>query len=190
MFQRQKIGNVTVAFSDEQAVSILEALRKKTELYRTNGFIPVVSKFVSVDDEYHVEDYYVNASILLPDAKAMECLLNDDIQGFEYFYTMHLNSPDVREYLLVLVAGLMTKAIDYIICFSNDCVNMPAIPNFLLGFLQQNIGLNLISCEQVCMDWTKVLEPGIMPGYMSSNFAALQANGYVETTTGLFQHFC
>lgn len=190
MFQRQKIGNVTVAFSDEQAAFIMTAIRKKTELYRVNGLIPVDIKLVSVDDEYHVDDYYVNASILLPDAKAMECLLNDDIQGFEYFYTMHLNSPDVREYLLVLVAGLMTKAIDYIICFGNDCVNMPAIPNFLLGFLQQNIGLNLIPYEQVWMDWTKVLEPGIMPGYMSSNFAALQANGYVETTTGLFQHFC
>lgn len=190
MFQRQKIGNVTVAFCERDCLNIQTALHKKAEIYKGNGFIPIPYKFVSVDDEYHYEDYYVNASILLPDAKAMECLLNDDIQGFEYFYGMHLNSQDVREYLLVLVAGLMTKPIDYIICFGEDCMNMPMIPDFLLKFLGSNIGLNIITANLVFMDNSLVFTPGILPGYMSSNFAALQANGYAEPTNGLFQHFC
>jgi len=189
------IGNITIANNTQELSAIIQTrLNTKVRDYRKNGMEAPKCKVIVVDDycnEYNQDDY-ITAPILLPDSKSMECLVFGQMDQFEYLYRYKLmNDPDIKEYLIVLVAGLMEKQFDYIFYFDTaNNTNLAPIESVLMNFLREAIGLTFRTAGEVIQNPQLLYEQSMLVEFYQSNLMAVSQWGYnVKSTNGLFRNF-
>lgn len=107
------------------------------------NFVPNNVKIIILSDtESHSDDYIVG-SILLPNSRAMFNLIEGDYNKFVQEYQYKLNSdPDIQEFIVLLLAGLVEKGFDYIFYFDNDDLSMcNTIGSALFSYLYAKFGV-------------------------------------------------
>lgn len=186
------IGNISIATNFNELNFIIQTrINTKVKDYRSNGIKEPKCKVIVVDDLCPNDPDYVCASILLPDSKSMECLIEGDYMQFEYFYNMKLyNDPDIKEYLAVIITGLMERSYDYIIYFDflNNS-NMQPIANCLINFLDKNLGLIFYDAMCIQQNPQVLYNQSMKPESVMSNKMAIDAYGYSDRKPTLFQQF-
>lgn len=177
------IGNLTVAGSIQELSFILETriTHKKQQCSKLGIDIPRCKVIVIDDwDITYDQDDYICASILLPDAKSMECIVAGNLATFRTLYWNKLeNDNDVKEYLIVLLAGLMEKGFDYVF-YTDTTNNANLIPIMieLTTFLNRKLGLKFYSSDDVLDNPYVLDEQSVSPEFRMPNKMAIQQYGY------------
>jgi len=187
------IGNISIATNFNELNFIIQTrLNTKVRSYMSNGIEAPKCKVIVIDDYCPKDDdNYMCASLLLPDGKSMECLINDDYAQFEYFYNMKLmNDQDVKEYLVVIIAGLMERGYDFIFYFDfqNNTIMQP-IAQYLINFLNMNLGLLFYDAACIQQNPQALFYQSMRPEAMYANKKAIDAYGYSNKKPSLFQQF-
>lgn len=160
------IGNISIALTNQDLVNLVE-VRKQCR----NSIGPVIgiqefnkTKIVVINDmDSHGGSNYIVGSILLPDSKSMMALIDGDYATFKFLYHQKLaNDPQVQEYLVVLLAGLVERNFDYIFYFDSED---PYIFNYLvpalLDYLVENFGLVFYEASDFIQDPKLVCERSV-----------------------------
>lgn len=191
------IGNVMVAYDNNQ-LNYLVNERLKYKLNYANQKKQMGVKYeipkckvLLVDDYNPEQEDYVPASILLPNGNTMSYLIAGDEVDFRYLYTQKLNmDSEVKDYLAVIVAGLMEYNIDYILYF--DCASniyMQEISNVLLSFLNNMLGIVVYNAMQFQQDNSVCIQQSMLPHYVANNKLAIDGMGYSKNKPTVFQQF-
>ena len=187
------IGNISIATNFNELNFIIQTrLNTKVSSYMSNGMNGPKCKVIVVDDFCPSDDRdYVCASILLPDSKSMECLIDGNYAQFDYFYNMKLmNDPDIKEYLAVIITGLMERGYDYIFYFDfQNNTNMQPIAQSLINFLDRNLGLLFYNAACIQQNPQVLFYQSMRPEAMYANKKAIDSYGYSDKAPSLFQQF-
>lgn len=186
------IGNISVATNFNELNFIIQTrMNTKVAAYKSNGMNAPKCKVIVVDDFCPNESDYVCASILLPDSKSMECLIDGNYAQFDYFYRMKLlNDSDIKEYLVVIITGLMERAYDYVLYFDfQNNTNMQPIAQTLCSFLSDNLGLLFYDAACIQQNPQVLFYQSMKPEAMAANKSAIDAYGYSDRAPSLFQQF-
>jgi hypothetical protein len=116
------IGNISIALTYQELMSLIDIRNQyRTQLAQTGQTDFNKTKIVVINDTDSYGDNYIVGSILLPDSKAMFSLIEGDYEGFQTQYYRKLESdPQIHEYLVVLLAGLIERGFDYIFYFDSE----------------------------------------------------------------------
>lgn len=148
------IGNISFA-GDSNQLNYLIQLRTsfkngQVEMYKQKGdnnFQPNKLKIIILDDMSQCGDNCLIGSILLPNTRALIKLTEGDYNGFTQEYINKLESPDIQEYIVILLAGLVERNFDYIFFFNNDDQAMVKyISNVLFTYLFNKFGIIVYDC--------------------------------------------
>lgn len=108
-----------------------------------NTLITRPEAIVLVLGEYNVQlppmVDHMPASILLPPCEATMLQLDGYLREFEVNYTQYLNSPELREYISILLAGMM-EGVRFIIYIGKDELELPFF-GILLNFFASYYGI-------------------------------------------------
>lgn len=177
------IGNLTIAGSVQELSFILKTrINHRKQQYSRLGIDIPRCKVIVIDDWdiTYDQDDYICASILLPDAKSMECIVAGNLDTFRMLYWNKLeNDNDVKEYLIVLLAGLMEKGFDYV--FYADTINNPNLIPIMIElttFLNRKLGLNFYSSDVIMENPNVLDEQSVSPEFRIPNKLAIQQYGY------------
>lgn len=180
------IGNITYVKSCSELTDLIN-IRNSFKIPRQPAVKSKV-KVIVVDDMNPNQKDYICASILLPNAKAMEYLINGHEAMFRFEYERKLyNDPDIKEYFAVLLTGLMEKSYDYILFFDFvNNYNMPIISDTLMNFLVKTYGLVMVSYEQVKEDPNILFMQCMNNQYFLQNKNLIMEYGYSNSRPKLF----
>lgn len=132
--------------------SYLEACKEKNIRIE-----PHKTKIVVINDTDSCSDDYIVGSILLPNSRAMFCLIEGDYNSFiNEYYSKLDNDPDVQEYIAVLLAGMLERNFDYIFYFDTEDFSMyNSLCKALVYYLNSRYGVVCYSLED-CMDYPNI----------------------------------
>lgn len=191
------IGNVSKAMTNEDLNSLISirlgfkhSYAKKLKEIGVDYKVPKC-KIIVIDDIVISEDDYIGGSILLPDARTMDLLINGDYINFSNQYHQKLlNDENIKEYLIILLTGLMEKGFDYILYFNSmDFSLSQTISQSLCQFLENTIGLIIYPIEAIKNYPNLLLEQSINVNYIQQNKLAIDSYGYSVKQPNLFQQF-
>lgn len=126
------LGNICAAGSADELFALVnmrdEYMKRYVASYAMRNIQVQPNKFKIVtisDTDPSSRNDTIIGSILLPSSRAMFLLMEGNYQGFVYEYYSKLDSsPEIQEYLLVLITGLVERGFDYIFFFDNNDYNM------------------------------------------------------------------
>jgi len=148
------IGNISIALTYQELMSLIDIRNQyRTQLAQTGKTDFNKTKIVVINDTDSYGDSYIVGSILLPDSKAMFSLIEGDYEGFQAQYYRKLESdPQIHEYLIVLLAGLIERGFDYIFYFdSEDPQFTNVIASALVTYLYSRYGISVLSYNEYVM---------------------------------------
>lgn len=183
------IGNIAMV---RNCTELTEFINLRNSFKVPNQYPPSKLKVIMVDDLNPNQQDYICGSILLPQARAMEYLIEGDTFGFENEYLSKLNCDvDVKDYLTVLLAGLMEKSFDYVLFFDFvNNYNMPDIARVLTNFLYNSLGLVIYSFDQIQVDHSLLFNQSMIPEAFMNNKNMLISAGYANAIApNLFMKF-
>lgn len=192
------IGNVICAIDNAQLNNLIEIrknfkynyIKELNEKTGQNFSIPKC-KVIVIDDLVINQDDFIGGSILLPDGKAMYSLIENDYNNFSMQYINKLsNDPNIREYLTILLSGLIEKGFDYIIYFNNNDYQMAlTIANVLFGYLYNMYGMIVYSYDNIINQPSLLLNQSIHPEKLVFDKQLIEQYGYTLNNPGLFYNF-
>ena len=192
------IGNVICAIDNVQLNNLIEIrknfkynyIKELNEKTGQNFSIPKC-KVIVIDDLVINQDDFIGGSILLPDGKAMYSLIENDYNNFSMQYINKLsNDPNIREYLTILLSGLIEKGFDYIIYFNNNDYQMAlTIANVLFGYLYNMYGMIVYSYDNIINQPSLLLNQSIHPEKLVFDKQLIEQYGYALNNPGLFYNF-
>ena len=192
------IGNVICAIDNAQLNNLIEIrknfkynyIKELNEKTGQNFSIPKC-KVIVIDDLVINQDDFIGGSILLPDGKAMYSLIENDYNNFSMQYINKLsNDPNIREYLTILLSGLIEKGFDYIIYFNNNDYQMAlTIANVLFGDLYNMYGMIVYSYDNIINQPSLLLNQSIHPEKLVFDKQLIEQYGYALNNPGLFYNF-
>ena len=192
------IGNVICAIDNTQLNNLIEIrknfkynyIKELNEKTGQNFSIPKC-KVIVIDDLVINQDDFIGGSILLPDGKAMYSLIENDYNNFSMQYINKLsNDPNIREYLTILLSGLIEKGFDYIIYFNNNDYQMAlTIANVLFGYLYNMYGMIVYSYDNIINQPSLLLNQSIHPEKLVFDKQLIEQYGYALNNPGLFYNF-
>lgn len=191
------IGNISVAYNSIDLNNLLQ-LRQKciadiSEYYRANNMKNEITKtkIVVINDVNNLNDEYIVGSILLPDSRAMFALIEGDYNNFSRMYFERLdNDPDIREYLVVLLAGLIERNFSYIFYFDNDDPNIVyPISNALFSYLKMRFGIYMYTPEMLFNNEFLLISQGIDQSYLPQDQNLINQYKLSNRPKSLFYHF-
>lgn len=141
------IGNISIALTYQELMSLIDIRNQyRSQLAQTGKTDFNKTKIVVINDTDSYGDSYIVGSILLPDSKAMFSLIEGDYEGFQTQYYRKLESdPQIHEYLVVLLAGLIERGFDYIFYFdSEDPQFTNVIASALATYLHSRYGISIL----------------------------------------------
>lgn len=182
------IGNIAMV---QNCTELTDFINLRNSFKVPNQYPPSKLKVIMVDDLNPNQQDYICGSILLPHAKAMEYLIDGDTYNFENEYLMKLNcDSDVKDYLTVLLAGLMEKSFDYVFFFDFiNNYNMPDISKVLLNFLYNSLGLVVYPFDQIKANNSLLFNQSMIPEAFINNKNMVMSAGYSSATPNLFMKF-
>lgn len=192
------IGNVSCAINFEQLNSLIEIRKRFKYEYTKNlnektgqNFGIPKCKIIVIDDMIIKQDNYIGGSILLPDARAMYSLIEGDYYSFKTDYQNKIyNDVNVREYLIILLSGLIEKGFDYIIYFNSDDFQMSVtIAKELFEALYNLYGIIVYSFEQIYNQPILLNNQCIDPNKLLFDKQQIEQYGYSTRKAGLFYTF-
>lgn len=170
------IGNITIAGDMNELQNLIAIRTQFLTSYISNcksrgiPFEPHKMKIVVINDTDSCGDDYIVGSILLPNSRAIFSLIEGDYNTFVQEYYNKLESdPDVQEYIIVLLAGLVERGFDYVFYFdSNDPSIYTPIANTLMQYLNQKFGVVAAFTPTVLMRPDLFLSSSIAPQYITN----------------------
>lgn len=143
------IGNISVAGNANQLNYLINLrtnyIQGQVTAYQQklgDSFKPNKLKIIVIDDMSTCGEDYIIGSILLPNTRALIYLTEGDNNGFAQEYIRKLEDPNVQEYIVVLLAGLVERNFDYIFYFNNDDpIMIQSIASVLFNYLYQKFGI-------------------------------------------------
>lgn len=173
------IGNISIALTYQELMSLIDIRNQyRTQLAQTGQTDFNKTKIVVINDTDSYGDNYIVGSILLPDSKAMFSLIEGNYEGFRTQYYRKLESdPQIHEYLIVLLAGLIERGFDYIFYFdSEDPQFTNVIASALVTYLYSRYGISVLSYT----DYYLVSDPNIVMTSSVNNYYLPRINDEIR----------
>lgn len=186
------IGNISIATS-MQALNNIIALRNqyKVAQYKQRGMTAPRCKVIVIDDFCPKDPDYICGSILLPPPRSMECLIEGNMEMYEYIYhSKFVSDDDVHEYICILLTGLMERDIDYILYADTvNNYNMIPIISTLTQMLSMYYGLIFVGDGDIMNNPNLLFNQSVLPEFVVKDKELIDRYGYSDKAPSLFYQF-